>query len=59
LSSSRLANCARRSTGVQYPQSHYKSSYVSKDDAVIGLVSAKQSKISLSEEFGTKETIKI
>lgn len=32
-----------------------KSAYVSKDDAVIGLVSAKQSKISLSEEFGTKE----
>lgn len=32
-----------------------KSSYVSKDDAVIGLVSVKQSKISLSEEFGTRE----
>jgi hypothetical protein len=32
-----------------------KSSSVSKDDAVIGLVSVKQSKISLGEEFGTSK----
>jgi HK97 gp10 family phage protein len=32
-----------------------KSAYVSKDDAVIGLVFANQSKISLSEEFGTRK----
>lgn len=32
-----------------------KSSSVGKDDAVIGLVSARQSVVSLSEEFGTKE----
>jgi HK97 gp10 family phage protein len=32
-----------------------KSSSVDVNDAVIGLVSAKQSKVSLGEEFGTKE----
>jgi HK97 gp10 family phage protein len=32
-----------------------KSSSVGKDDAVIGLVSVKQSKISLGEEFGTSK----
>jgi HK97 gp10 family phage protein len=32
-----------------------KSSYVQKDDAVIGIVSVRQSAISLGEEFGTSK----